>query len=185
MVSIATLWLPIVLSTVAVFFASFLVWMVLPHHRSDWRRLPDEDAFSEVVRTTGAPPGQYSFPYCASPREMNEPEFKERREQGPVGTMVLFATGPPAMGRSLTQYFIYSLIVSFMVAYLTGRTVEAGASYLQVFRIAGTTAWLAYSWALPPLAIWFGRSWSSVIKEMLDGLAYALLTAGVFATLWP
>ncbi len=185
MVSIATLWLPIVLSTVGVFLASFLVWMVLPHHRSDWQRLPDEDAFAEVVRTTGAPPGQYSFPYCANPREMNEPEFEERREKGPVGTMVLFATGPPAMGRSLSHYFIYSLAVSFMVAYLTGRTVEPGAEYLQVFRVAGTTAWMAYSWALPPLAIWFGRSWSSVIKEMLDGLAYALLTAGVFGSLWP
>ena len=41
MVTISTLWLPILVSTVLVFVASSLIWMVLPHHRSDTRKLPD------------------------------------------------------------------------------------------------------------------------------------------------
>ncbi len=185
MVPIASLWLAILLSSVAVFFVSFLVWMVLPHHRSDWSKLPDEEGFSAAVRATGAGPGQYQFPYCATPKEMNEPEFMEKQAKGPVGQLILFPTGPQSLAKNLTLYFLYSLVVSWLVAYLTSRTVAPGADYLTVFRVAGTAAWLAYSWALPPLAIWFGRSWSSVLKEMLDGLAYALLTAGFFGWLWP
>ena len=43
MVSLAALWLPILLSAVVVFIASSLFHMVLPFHRSDYRQLPDED----------------------------------------------------------------------------------------------------------------------------------------------
>ena len=38
MVPIPELWLPILVTTVLVFAASNVVWMVLPHHRSDMRR---------------------------------------------------------------------------------------------------------------------------------------------------
>jgi len=40
MVSVGALWLPILLSGAVVFVASSLVWMVLPHHKSDWAALP-------------------------------------------------------------------------------------------------------------------------------------------------
>jgi hypothetical protein len=33
--------------------------------------------------------------------------------------------------------------------------------------------------------IWKGEPWSMVIKEVIDGLIYGLLTAGVFGWLWP
>ena len=50
-------------------------------------------------------------------------------------------------------------------------------------RVAGTTAFLAYSSAVIPQAIWKSVRWSTVWKEVLDGLAYALLTAGAFGWL--
>ena len=34
-------------------------------------------------------------------------------------------------------------------------------------------------------AIWKGQGWSMTIKEIIDGLIYALLTAGTFGWLWP
>ncbi len=37
MVTLGSLWLPIVLSAVVVFFASWLMHMVLPHHWTDWK----------------------------------------------------------------------------------------------------------------------------------------------------
>ena len=46
---LSTLWLPIVLSGVALFFASFLAWMVLPHHKGDFIKLPDEGAFENAL----------------------------------------------------------------------------------------------------------------------------------------
>ena len=36
-----------------------------------------------------------------------------------------------------------------------------------------------------PQAIWFGRSWKSIWKYVIDGLIYGLLTAGFFGWLWP
>lgn len=43
MVPLAALWLPILLSAVIVFVASSIMHMLLPYHRSDYHRLPDED----------------------------------------------------------------------------------------------------------------------------------------------
>lgn len=60
-----------------------------------------------------------------------------------------------------------------------------GADYLAVFRVAGTVAWLAYRWAAIPDAIWFGRPWIAIMKQLTDALAYGLLTDGVFGWLWP
>ena len=89
------------------------------------------------------------------------------------------------MTKSLVLSFVFYVAVSVVVAYLTSRTLAAGIDYLQVFRVAGTTAWLAYGFAVIPEAIWFGRPWSAVVKNLLDALLYALLTAGVFGWLWP
>ncbi len=44
MVGVTALWLPIVLSAVIVFFASFVIHMVLKYHWGDWTKLPSEEA---------------------------------------------------------------------------------------------------------------------------------------------
>ena len=60
------LWLPIVVSGVALFFASWAAWMVLPHHKGDWKGLPNEQAVMDTLKNSGVQPGQYNFPHCAS-----------------------------------------------------------------------------------------------------------------------
>ena len=66
----------------------------------------------------------------------------------------------------------------FFVAYLSAHTVLTGTDYLAVFRVVGTAAFLVYG--LGPLAnaIWKGMPWGFVTLEAIDGLVYALLTAG-------
>ena len=44
---------------------------------------------------------------------------------------------------------------------------------------------VAYAMAVIPGGIWMGRTWSTIFKEVADGAAYGLLTAGVFAAMWP
>ena len=44
---------------------------------------------------------------------------------------------------------------------------------------------LGYSVALWQFSIWYHRSWGTTIRSTVDGLIYALLTAGVFGWLWP
>jgi hypothetical protein len=182
MAFLAALWLPILLSAVIVFVASSIMHMVLPYHRSDYKKLPDEDKTREALR--GVSPGLYVIPY-ATHQSMKSPEQQEKYRQGPVGLVSVFPSGPPAMGKYMGLWFVYCLIIGFFSAYLTFHTVAAGSNYLVVFRVAGTAAFMTYG--LGPLAngIWKGQPWSNVIKEVIDGLIYALLTAGTFGWLWP
>ena len=51
--------------------------------------------------------------------------------------------------------------------------------------IAGVTAFVGYALALWQMSIWYRRSWGTTLRSTIDGLIYALLTAGVFGWLWP
>ncbi len=182
MVSLAQLWLPIIASAALVFVASALLWMVVGHHNSDWKGLPNEE--SARVALKGVPPGQYMIPH-GTRESMRDPEFIRRRTEGPYGIVTIGPAGEISMGKNLVQSFIFYLAVSLFVAYLASRTLPAGTEYMQVFRVTGTVAFLAYAAGNVPTSIWFSRPWSATIKDMLDGLVYALLTAGVFGWRWP
>lgn len=184
MVPVTGLWLPILLSAVIVFIASSILHMVLPYHKSDYRKVPDEDKVRAALRDAGLTRGLYVIPYCTH-KEMKSPELIAKYKAGPVGMITVFPNEPPPMPKFLGMWFVYCIIVSFFVAYLTGRTVMAGATYPAVFRVAGTAAFLAYGVGQLSNGIWKGQTWSVTMKEVIDGLVYALLTAGTFGWLWP
>lgn len=184
-VSLTDLWLPVVLSAVAVFFVSSLMHMVLPHHRNDYAKLPDEEQVLEGLRRATLSPGDYSFPRPDRIQDFRSPEMAAKLEQGPVGMMTVLPSGPPAMGKAMGLWLVYCLVISVFVAYLTGRTVAPGAGFLPVFRVSGTTAFLAFSAALPIDSIWLGRSWSTTFKHVFDGLVYAVAAGALFGWLWP
>jgi hypothetical protein len=185
MVSLMALWVPILLSAVLVFVASSVIHMVLPYHRGDLERLPDEDRVMDAIRETGVPPGDYAMPHAPSPQAMGEQGFIEKMKRGPVAILTVRPSGPPAMGRNLSQWFVYTMVVGIFAAYLTGRALGPGAEYLDVFRFAGTTAFIGYALALWQNSIWWGQKWSTTLKNTFDGLIYAVLTAGTFGWLWP
>jgi len=56
---------------------------------------------------------------------------------------------------------------------------------VQVFRLAGTVAFIGYALALWQMSIWYRRQWRTTIVSTIDGLIYAGLTAGTFGWLWP
>jgi len=181
---LATLWLPVVVAAVIVFVASSIMHMLLPYHRSDYGQLPEEDKIRATLRSANLKRGLYVFPYCTH-KDMKSPAVMEKYKEGPVGFLTILPSGPPAMPKFLIQWFVYCLVIGFFVAYLTAHTVAAGANYLVVFRVAGTAAFLAYGLAHLSDGIWKGQRWSATIKEVFDGLIYALLTAGTFGWLWP
>jgi hypothetical protein len=43
-------------------------------------------------------------------------------KQGPVGIMSIWPNGEINMGKLIGQWFIYSLFIAVLVAYITGRT---------------------------------------------------------------
>lgn len=68
---------------------------------------------------------------------------------------------------------------------MAGRALAPCAPYLGVFRFTGVTAFAGYSLAIWQLHIWYHRAMSMTLKSAIDGLIYALLTAGTFGWLWP
>jgi len=184
MVPLTALWLPIVLSAVIVFVASSIMHMLLPYHRSDYQRLPDEDNLLATLRAAGLKRGLYIFPF-GTHKDMKCPAMMEKYQQGPVGMMTVLPNGLPVMPKFLGMWFVYCLIIGFFVAYLAAHTVAPGTDYLAVFRVVGTAAFLAYGLGHLSNGIWKGQTWSTTIKEVVDGLIYGLLTAGTFGWLWP
>lgn len=185
MVPLGALWLPVLLSAVLVFVASSVIHMLLKYHHRDYTKLPNEDAVREAIRSANPAPAQYIIPYCSSPKEMEAPEMKRKLVEGPVAVINLKRPGEPGMGASLIQWFVYTLVLSLLIAYVAAHTLPAGTEYLQVFRVVGTAGFLAYGAANVPAAIWMGKPWPVAWKEVADGLVYGLLTAGVFGWLWP
>jgi hypothetical protein len=185
MVTLPELLLPILISGVAVFLASSIINMLLPYHRSDYKKLPNEEEVMADLRRAQLSPGDYVFPHAASPAEMGSEAYRERRSAGPVGFLTVTKSGPLSMGPQLGAWFLFTLLVSLVAAYLAGRTLAPGTDYLSVFRVIGTVAFAGYVLALWQYAIWFGRSWVSTLKFSFDGLIYSLLTAGIFGWLWP
>lgn len=185
MVPVASLVLPILIAGVLVFLMSSVIHMVLPYHRSDFRRLPSEDPTMEALRRFNIPPGDYLMPAPGSAAAMRSPEFLDKRSKGPVAVMTVLKSGPPAMGGQLALWFVYSLVVGLFAAYVAAVTLGSGAPYRVVFRVTGTVAFAGYALALAQNSIWYGRSWGMTLKTMFDGLIYALLTAGTMGWLWP
>ena len=182
-VSLISLWLPIALSAVVVFFASAAVWMVIKWHDSDWSKLPDEDAMRSAL--SGTPPGDYTVPHAMNNEARASEGWQAKCKAGPNAMLTVLPAGLPEMGRQLGQWFVYCLVVSLFVAYVLHAAVPAGAYYLKVFQVGGATAFLAYAGGAVPRSIWFGHGWGRTAKDVADGLLYGLLTAGVFGWLWP
>jgi hypothetical protein len=185
MTELTALMLPILLSAVAVFIASSILHTALPWHRNDFATMPNETSVREALRPFSIPPGDYMVPRPADSQELKSPEFREKWRVGPNMVVTVFPNAGWNMGRNLVMWFIYCIVVSLFGGYIASRALPPGAEYLEVFRFVGTTAFAGYVLALWQAWIWYRKSTTTTIKTTIDGLIFALLTAGVFGWLWP
>jgi hypothetical protein len=187
MVALTSLWLPIVLSAVATFMAGFVLWVVLPHHKSDWSPLPDEDAAMASLRAQNPGPGMYHMPHAGHDNNPQaNPEWVAKVEAGPSAFVVVMPKAQMlSMGPTLGKNFAYLILMAVLVAYVGAAALPTGTEYLKVFQVTGAAALLGHSMGAFPKAIFWGWSRSAAAKEFLDGVVYALVTAGVFGWLWP
>ena len=183
--SIASLWLPILVSAVAVFVVSSLIHMVLPWHKNDFPRLPNEDAVMDALRPLAIPPGEYLAPRPASREQLRSPEFLERLNRGPVFLLNMMPNGMMMTGKSLGLWFVYLLVVAGFAGSIAWTALAPTAHEHLVFHTVGLTSFMGYSFALWQMSIWYRRPWMTSLKATVDGFIYALITAGIFVWLWP
>lgn len=177
--SVFELWLPIVIGGFLVHVASFLAWVVLPHHKPEWRKLDAEDDLIDLIDSKNIPTGQYIFPFAMGP----EAETEEHKQKAAKcrGMLVLWPH-VPSMGVNISLTLAYFLAVTFVIGYLASLALAPGAKAMDVFQVAFTAAFLTHVAGGLQQVIWFRRK---VLMEVLDGLAYSIITGLAFALMWP
>ena len=182
MIPLTTLWLPILLSVVFVFIASNILHMAIPGwHRADYGKLPDEPSVLSAL--AGAKSGQYIAPNVNWNKLAKEE--RETMMKGPMAFLLLRNPGKFSFPSALISYFIYTLVVTILIAYVGAVTRSQGSDFLDVFRVLGTAGILAYSFQSVNDSIWYGKPWGATTKDIIDGIIYGLLTGATFGWLWP
>lgn len=180
MVELVDLWLPILLSSVGIYVFSSLAWMVLPHHRPDFQKLEKEDEVMDFVRGLGVTEGNFMFPYCGNPKEMNSEEFNKKWETGPRGHLCVFPDC--SMGGNMAKTYAVWLLSVFSIAYLATMGITDQAAPLLVFRFFATASLLTYFVAVVPGSIWYR---SRIKGHLIDAIACSLIVGAIFAWQWP
>ncbi|MDB6095182.1 MAG: hypothetical protein JWM32_2744 [Verrucomicrobia bacterium] len=180
------LWLPILLSAVVVFVISSLVHMLLKWHSSDYGTLPNEDAVRDAIRAGNPAPGRYVMPRCKEMKEMASEAMKKKYAEGPVGHLTLLPNGMPKMGKYLGQWFLWSLVIAVVAAYLPAHIYGLGHFHARsAAKLAGIITFIAHGFGTISESIWTGRPWSQSVKYLIDAALYAIGSAVVFLWLWP
>jgi len=180
-VTLAHFWLPILVAGVGVFIASSLIHMVLKWHNSDYRKLANEDDVRATLGRGNPSPGQYVVPHCMDMKQMQSPEMQKKFIDGPVGFVIIRPSGLPKMGGHLLKWFLLNLLIAAFAAHLALPAVGMGP--MGLFHATAMATFIAYAAGSISDAIWAGRPWIAVGKDLADALIYAIVTGLVFAWL--
>ena len=179
------LWLPTIVSAVAIFVLSSIIHMVVPWHKNDYARFPDEAAVLDSLRMHNLPPGEYMAPRPSSRSDMSSPEFREKVKRGPLVILNIASGDSVSMGKPLVLWLIYVLIISALSGHVAWATNMVNPDGRYVFHTVAITALLGYAGALWQQTIWFRKPWLTSLKGTFDGLIYAVVTGLIFAYWWP
>lgn len=184
MTDLLSLWLPIVLITVGCHFASFILWAASPWHKPDVNPVPDQDAADAAINGLGLKPGFYMLPCTHDSAQYKEQAFIDRYNRGPWATINVMP-GKPNMGRNLLLTLAMFFVVTVLIAYLAGSVLSPGTGMGKVVQVTATAGILAYTFGGMANGIWFGKQRGWVIRDIIDALIYAAITAALFGFLWP
>src|SRR5947207_13017223 len=98
MTGLGALWLPILLSSVAVFVVSSVIHMMSPWHKSDYPKLASEERVMDARPPLAIPPGDYMMPRPSSRAELSTAQFAEKFKRRPVDILAVFPGGSSAVG---------------------------------------------------------------------------------------
>ena len=184
--ALLSLWLPILLSAVVVFVISSLVHMVIKWHASDYGSFANEDAVRDAIRAGNPAPGRYVLPHCKDMKDTAGEAMKKKYREGPVGHVTILPSGMPNMGKYLGLWFLWSLAVAVVAAYLATMLIASDPSLARrAAKLVGSVTFIAHGFGTVTESIWGGRPWSHSVKYLLDAALYAVGSGLVFYWLWP
>ena len=179
----AALWLPTLLSAVAVFILSALVHMVVRWHSNDQVKLPNEDAVANALESV--PAGDYRLPWADGMEHMKDPAYIAKANKAMAIVTVMRGDMMGSFRNALIQWFIYSLVVSTLAGHIAYGSHHENPEPWHIFHTVALAAWLGYGMAIAQQPIWGGKPWKPAIKSMVDSLFYAAVTGAIFVWRWP
>jgi hypothetical protein len=160
--------------------------MVLKWHSADYGTLPNEEAIRDAIRAGNPAPGRYVLPHCKEMKDMGTPEMIKKYQEGPVGHVTIMANGLPNMGKYLGIWFVWSLVVAAVAAYLAARVYGLDHTHARAAaKLAGAVTFIGHGFGTVSESIWGGRPWGQSVKYLLDAALYAIGSGLVFCWLWP
>jgi len=184
--ALIALWLPILLTAVVVFVLSSLVHMVIKWHAGDYNGFSNEDAVRAAIKAGNPKPGRYVVPFCKDMKDMGSDTMKKKYQEGPVGHFTLGPSGQPNMGKFLGMWFLWSVVVAIVAAFLATQLFGLDPTRARAAaKLVGAVSFIAYGFGTFQESIWMMRPWSSSAKYVLDSAIYAVGSAAVFYFMWP
>jgi hypothetical protein len=180
LMSVYDLWLPILVTGIATHLLSTLAWMLLPHHRLEWQKIPAEEAFQDAIVAHNIGAGQYVFPFTQDMKEIKTEAFQKR--QNTCQGMLVLRNSSLNMGAAILKTLTHFLVVAFVIGYLASLGLPAGAPFPKVVQFVTTAGLLTHCAAHFPHVFWFPRK---IAMELIDGIVFSLATGLVFAAFWP
>src|SRR5947208_13803794 len=107
MTALSALWVPILISAVAVFVVSSIIHMTPLWHKSDYPRYPSEDRVLDALRPIGNPPREHLMPRPADPAQLRSPDAKQQMKRGPAVLLTVMPRGSGSLVSNLGQWFWY------------------------------------------------------------------------------
>jgi hypothetical protein len=117
MVSLAELWMVVLLAGVLCWFASASIHMFIKYHNADYQVLSNEPEVSAALVASSPKPALYTMPYCLDMQAMSEQPMQKKFDDGPVAMITVMPNGMPPMSKLLSQQIVFFIIGSLLIAF--------------------------------------------------------------------
>src|SRR5258708_40224778 len=138
--------------------------MVMPWHKGDYQKVPDEEALRAAVGPLAIPPGDYMVPRPGGREDMKSSAFMDKVRAGPNLIVTVLPNGEWSMTRNLVLWFVYLVVVTTFGAYIAGRALPLNPASWAIVRFVSTTTFIAYSVALSHMSIWYRQPVRTTLK---------------------
>jgi hypothetical protein len=120
-----SLLLPILVSAVVVFLASWILHTILKYHNNDFKKVPNEDGVQDALRKFNIPVGEYMVPRCDNMKQMKEQAFIDKLNKGPVLMMTVM---PATIHDRSPRDVVRRCVVSIFAGCVAGSASADGGS---------------------------------------------------------